>query len=626
MRQSTAINEPVKPLVFIPSGAPAPGAPRETTRRGRIPGLTDCTAEWARHQRGRACLPQRAASDVRPRVRPAEDSGPCLLLRGGSDSCGPSRRPGSTWRLLVALLLWAVSSGLTAEPPSPPSAPATLAELQGRLDALLSEPRFTAAQWGARIVSLDTGRTLYSHQADKLFIPASNAKLYTAALALDRLGPDFRVRTSIYANASPGTNGTLEGNLILYGRGDPCIAARFHGGDLGKAFAPLIERLAASGVTQATGDLIADESFFRGSPLGAGWEWDDLQYNYGAEVSALSLNDNAVDVVIKPAALPGAPAIVSVLPPSPILVISNEVETVSIGTKRILHCQRPLNANVVVLSGQIPVNDPGYTENISVHRPAWWFGTVFLDALQRRGIHVAGRVLPMDWHDRARAPFDTNQLVELAALESQPLSEILGRMLKPSQNLYAQLLLLQVGTAGLAKPTGPGNVTGTNPPSRVPEGSAANDTAEDAGLRELASFLRRAGIQPGTVQLEEGSGLSRHDLVTPAATVQLLQCMSRHRHAGIFRQALPVAGVDGTLKSRMRDTPAAGNARAKTGTLNGVNSLSGYVTSAAGERLAFAFFLNNYLNKDPRYSATPDMDRIVVVLASLNWQTSSQKE
>ena len=232
----------------------------------------------------------------------------------------------------------------------------------------------------------------------------------------------------------------------------------------------------------------------------------------------------------------------------------------------------------------------------------------------------------MDWRDRIRAPFDTNQLVELAALESQPLSEILRRMLKPSQNLYAQLLLLQVGTARLSKSTAPGNVAGTNPPLGVSEGLVAGDTAEDAGVRELGLFLRQAGVQPGTVQLEEGSGLSRHDLVTPAATVQLLQFMSRHRHADVFRQALPVAGVDGTLRSRMKNTPAAGNARAKTGTLSGVNSLSGYVTSAAGERLAFALFLNNYLNKDPRYSATPDMDRIVVMLAGLNWRTSSQKE
>ena len=201
--------------------------------------------------------------------------------------------------LVAALIVWAGFSGLTAEPPPAPATPATLAELRERLDTLLSEPRFAAAQWGARIVSLDTGRTLYSHQEEKLFVPASNAKLYTGALALDRLGPDFRVRTSVYADASPGTNGIIEGNLILYGRGDPCLAARFHNGDLDEAFAPLIERLAASGVKEATGDLIADESYFRCSPLGAGWEWDDLQYSYGAEVSALSLNDNTVDVVIK---------------------------------------------------------------------------------------------------------------------------------------------------------------------------------------------------------------------------------------------------------------------------------------------------------------------------------------
>ncbi len=528
--------------------------------------------------------------------------------------------------MLAVLLLWAVLPGVAAEPASNSAAPANLGELRERIDSLFSEPRFVAAQWGARIVSLDTGKTLYSHQAEKLFVPASNAKLFTGALALDRLGPDFRIRTSMYAKTSPGTNGTIDGDLILFGRGDPCLAARFYGGDVGKAFAPLIERMATAGVKGATGDLIADESFFHSSPLGAGWEWDDLQSGYGAEVSALSLNDNTVDLVIKPGPAPGAPAIVSVVPPCPSLLISNEVLTSAAGTKRSLQCQRALNANVVVLTGQMPVNDSSQTEDISVHRPALWFGAAFREALQRRGIRITGPVRPMDWRDRIRAPFDTNQFVELAALESQPLSEILGRMLKPSQNLYAQLLLVQVGTARLAKAATPIGGTVTNLPSRVGNGPPAGETAEEAGLRELGLFLRQAAIQPGTVQLEEGSGLSRHDLVTPAATVQLLQYMNRHRHAGVFRQALPVAGVDGTLKSRMRDTPAAGNARAKTGSLNGINSLSGYVTSAAGEHLAFALFLNSYLNRDSRSAATPDMDRIVVMLAGLNWQTASQKE
>jgi len=547
--------------------------------------------------------------------------------------------------LLNALALLLLAGPVAVGQPAPAaSPPASLAELRERLTAHLSQPRFAAAHWGVQIVSLDTGKLLLSHNAGKLFLPASNAKLYTAALALDRLGPEFRVRTSLYAKRRPNRFGTLHADLIVYGRGDPTFAARYNDGDLGKALAPLVDAALKAGLKRVQGDLVAEEGFFTGPPLGAGWEWDDLQYYYGAEVSALTINDNAVEVAVKPGPQAGQPAVVTVQPATSYLAFSNLTETIAAGGKRDLRFDRPLTRNVLFISGQVPLGDAGQTETISVHRPAQWFGQCLREALRRRGITVTGHVRAVDWLEGQAAPLDWAKLTELGAVESPPLREIVGRMMKPSQNLYAQLLLLQVGAAEAAghapgaqsnPPTAAGvrGEAGATAPASAPTAAlpganrrAVQPTHEEAGLEAMEAFLGQAGIAKGEVLLQEGSGLARRDLVSPAATVKLLQFMARHRWADIFRDALPVAGVDGTLRTRMKDTPAAGNARAKTGTLSGVHALSGYVTTAAKERLAFAIMLNNYYAPDAEHPARADLDAVVVMLAGLPWQSATQAE
>jgi D-alanyl-D-alanine carboxypeptidase/D-alanyl-D-alanine-endopeptidase (penicillin-binding protein 4) len=477
------------------------------------------------------------------------------------------------------------------------------------------------------VISLDSGHVLFAHNAERLFLPASNAKLFTAALALDRLGPEYRIRTSLYASSPPMKGGRLKGDLIAYGRGDPTLTARFHGGDLELALAPLADALAAAGVKRVQGNLIADESFFRGPALGAGWGWDDLQYYYGAEASALSINDNALEVIVKPGAQVGTPAGIELRPQTTLLSVSNRITTTPAASRRDLRLDRPPGRNVLYLTGTIPLNDKGYTESVSVTEPARWFGLILREALRRRGITVDGQVRAVSWLDREALPLDTPSLVELGGLDSPPLSDLLGRMLKPSQNLYAQLLLLQVGAAGLAQKERPPALEpeSSRPTVAAGPGGTPNRarTAEEAGLRALDGLLAEAGIEPGEVLLEEGAGLSRRDLVSPAAVIKLLQFMARHPHAKVFYDALPLAGVEGTLKNRMKDSPAAANARAKTGTLNLVYSLSGYVTSAAGERLAFAIFLNHYRSRNANQPARADLDALVVTLAGLTWRSSA---
>ena len=466
------------------------------------------------------------------------------------------------------------------------------ADLQSTLRAHLAQERFAAAAWGVKVISLDSGETIFEHDAHKLLKPASNAKLFTGAAILDRLGPDFRIKTSIYAAARPEKSGTLKGDLILYGRGDPCFAERFNGGSYSNILKPVVDAIAAAGIKQIKGDLVGDESYFRGPPFGTQWTWDDLQQYYGAEFSALTVQDNVVDLILQPGDRIGAPCEIVTLPNTTYLAFSNRTVTVEADSRRRVSIYRPVGENVVYVSGWMPLGGSNLVDAVSVHDPARWFVTLLKEALARRGIKVTGEARTMNWLDRQISPLILDDLVELGFVQSAPLRTILSRMMKPSQNLYAHLLLLQLGSHW------------TTPP--MPE-----QTTEDVGLSEMAAFLKKSGVREGDALLEEGSGLSRGTLVTPNSIIALLRHMRGHEHFETFRASLPVAGVDGTLRNRMRNTAAAGNVRAKTGTLRYVNTLSGYLTNKVGENLAFSLLLNNYDGDAARAA----LDKLVVTLA-----------
>lgn len=489
---------------------------------------------------------------------------------------------------LLAALLPGSAPGQQAQPP------ATRTELVDRLSNHVNQARFDPAVWGVKIVSLDSGETWFEHNAGKLLSPASNSKLYTMAAVLDRLGEDYRIRTSLYARKPPTARGTLEGDLVVFGRGDPSFNTRLHGGSIRQALEPLVAALAKAGVRRIAGDLVADDSFFRGPEFGSGWTWDDSQYYYGAELSALTINDNLVQVLIKPGKTEGAPCALTLQPAAPCLVLSNRTVTTAPGTRRDLRFYRPLGGNIVYVSGALPLDDAGYTEDLTVHRPALLFACWFRDALERRGIKVRGKTRVAGWLD-ADKPRQT--AVELGAVDSPALRDLVREVQKPSQNLYTDLLLAHLGEV------------------RRRAGAGATATSEDLGIAELEAFLQEIGIARADVRFEEGSGLSRNNLNTANATVQLLTHMARHRAAEAYTVALPIAGVDGTLRRRMQGTPAMNNVRAKTGTLRWANSLSGYVTTAGGERLAFSLMLNRYYNPGAPVSARAELDAIAVLLA-----------
>ncbi|MEW6212317.1 MAG: D-alanyl-D-alanine carboxypeptidase/D-alanyl-D-alanine-endopeptidase [Acidobacteriota bacterium] len=502
--------------------------------------------------------------------------------------------------LLIALVTVALSF---AQQPAQqqPSQPDTIDALRERLAAHLSQPRFAAVSWGVKIVSLDTGVTLFEQNADKYFNPASNAKLYTAALALDRLGGDFRIKTSLYSAARADESGALKGDLIVYGRGDPSFAARWNEGDYYKGLDRIVSAIEAAGVKRIEGDLVGDESYFTGPPYGSGWEWDDLQWYYGAAATSLSVNDNSVDLFVTPAERAGSPCRITTGPQTPFVTIMNRTRTVAKGAASRISVYRPVGENIIYVSGSLAVGDRGFTGYVAVHNPSALFVMMLKDALEKKGITVKGRTRVIDWKYREVTPLDAAKMVEIASIDSPPIKDIVREALKPSQNLYAQLLLLAVGAHSQ-----------TDLKSQI---SNLKSNTEDAGIEAMNAMLEGAGIKKGDVMMEEGSGLSRRNIITPAATVELLKFMSRHRWAEAYRDALPIAGVDGTLEKRMKDTPAAGNVRAKTGTLRYVYTLSGYATSAAGERLAFSILLNNSNTPDRTISPRDDLDAIAVMLA-----------
>ena len=472
----------------------------------------------------------------------------------------------------------------------------------------LAEARFEQAMWGVKIVSQDTGKVVFSHNDQKLLSPASNSKLYTVALGLNALGPDYRIRTSLYAKNKPNKHGVLAGDLVVYGRGDPTFNTKLHGGDILRALEPLVAALTNAGVKRIKGDLVGDATFFRGSPFGSGWTWDDAQYYYGAEISALTVNENYVELAVKPGVLAGEKAVpceLSLRPATSYLALSNRTITIPAGGTRRIVTHRPAGANVVYVSGQMPAGEAVYREDITVHEPAGLFLDYFRQMLAREGIRIGGKLRVISKRNPAviNSPTNRSGMVELGFVESPPMSEIARLIQKPSQNLYTDLLLAHVGEV------------------KRRATARETETSEELGIKELEAFVPQAGIIRGDVLFEEGSGLSRNNLTTARATVALLSYASRQTWRDAFFEALPVAGVDGTLRNRLKETPAAGNLRAKTGSLRWAYSLSGTVTTAAGEKLLFSLMLNRYSPGGGGVGPRAEIDAVASRLAAVSTRT-----
>jgi D-alanyl-D-alanine carboxypeptidase/D-alanyl-D-alanine-endopeptidase (penicillin-binding protein 4) len=471
---------------------------------------------------------------------------------------------------------------------------ADLPALGARIDAIIHQPRFAHADWGIAVVSLDSGRTLYAHRAGRLLLPASTAKLYTAALVLDTVGAGYRIPTRLLG-AGPLRQGRLEGPLVLYGMGDPTL------GTTGADWASrLAEQLAAHGVRRVRGDLVADDSYFAGPAIGSGWEAGDLQSWFAVPTSALSVGENVVAAILHPGDQPGRPARLSFEPGDAMPSLANTMTTGARGMPADVNLYRAPGSDTLYAFGSVPAGMAAQRYRLAVADPALLAGKRLRRALAAHGVRVDGRVRVLHWPGDDRALLAHAQV--LGEVLSPPLLEVLASGLKRSQNLYLQNLLQIAGVKARA-----------DAPAEPPTGFRSS---EGWGLHALHQLLDRIGIPPSAALLEEGTGLSRQDLTTPDALVRLLQYLAAQPYAAQLRDALPIAGTDGTLQWRMRDAPAAGNVHAKTGSMTYVDCLAGYVTTAAGEHLAFAIMLNNYRRPDDAPRTSRDLDAIAGLLAA----------
>ncbi len=469
------------------------------------------------------------------------------------------------------------ASARTAQPmPAPaitrPTVTPSPRTLTAGIDAYIGQPQFARADWGIAVRSLDTGKVLYTHNANRLFVPASSAKLFTAALALARLGNTRRIVTTLYATSSRvGSAGVLRGDLILYGRGDPSLGLK----DVSPDWADqLAAALAARGIKRVQGNLIADATYFSGMPFGGGWEADDLQTWYGTAPSALNVGGNLIEVEVTRG--DDGCCKISVTPEAAGVRVVNRTSDTS-GDPLSLY--RPVGSSTLYATGQLPAGSHRRTFRLSMPDTARAAVNLLRDAMAGRGISLSGQVKVLHW-PQSDPDMTEPDIKAIASIDSPDIATLVGHMLKHSDNLYAQALLLQVGVHAAQQ----NDCDLPHPP----------DTSAAWGLCALQGLLADAGIPPDAVRLVEGSGLARRDLVTPNASVQWLNWAMTQSWGPDLRNALPVAGIDGTLEYRFRDGAATGNLQAKTGTLNHAYTLTGFVTDAAGEDLVFSLMLNRY--------------------------------
>ena len=478
----------------------------------------------------------------------------------------------------------------------------TLADLQSRIRSRLFAPELRRGQVGVKIVSLNSGKLVFEQNSEKYFMPASNMKNFTVAAALEKLTPDFRFVTSVYASAPPDGSGTVKGGLRVFGRGDVSISTSFSEGNYYKGLDDLADKIVAAGVKRVEGDLIADETYFVGNPVPGEWEWDDLQWYYGAEISALPLNDNAIDLTVKPGPV-GHPCAVAMLPFNPVIRIMNQCVTSAAGALRTLKIEKKVDRNIIEITGSLPVGNSGFSGSVTVSRPAELFAALLKERLAAKGVVVTGQARAVNTKPAAVV----EPSVEIAKLESAPMSLIAAKTMKPSQNMYTETLLWTLGEQARA-------ATATMPGGGVD--TASLSTSSDLGITAVKKFLTDIGVAPDGIIQHDGSGLSRHNLITPAAVVQLYVYMGKQsRFSQAWRDSLTIGGVDGTLRRRFSGTRASGNVRGKTGTIDQVSALSGYVRTAAGEELAFSIVVNGVNEPGLRTSV---IDDIVVHLANFD--------
>jgi len=440
------------------------------------------------------------------------------------------------------------------------------------VDALLGAGPASKGEWGLLVTDAESGEILYEQNADKYFVPASNMKLFSTALALAKLGPDFRFHTTLETRGTISNEGVLSGDVALVGRGDPNLSNRRFpyqlkeefDGPPEKVLAELADTLVAKGVKEISGDAIGDDSYFPRERYPNGWEIDDMVWEYGAAISSIVVDDNTVTLTLTPGEQAGSPVQALVSPATPDFTVENNVVTSAGEVKSDLTLKREPGAKLVVVKGTLPAKGTPRKLVLAIEEPAQHAAATLQRLLEARGVKIGGAAKAR--HERVDTPGEATVLAEHISV---PLGDSVKLVNKISQNLHTEMLLRAV-----ARQNGTWNMP-------------------DDLMKTPAEFYAAAGIAPGDVIQTDASGLSRHDLVTPRAIVTLLSFAQKQTWFVPYYESLPVAGVDGTLEDRMKNTPAAGRIHAKTGSVEHVRTISGFAETLSGRRLIFSFLSNN---------------------------------
>jgi D-alanyl-D-alanine carboxypeptidase/D-alanyl-D-alanine-endopeptidase (penicillin-binding protein 4) len=462
-----------------------------------------------------------------------------------------------------------------------------LAQLRADIHETFEDPNFFMANWGVYIESLKTGEIIYKRNPYKLFMPASNMKLFTTSAALVLLGPEYRYKTTLSGRGEVNADGVLQGDLIITGSGDPSFSGRFFENNPVKIFEDWADSIKLAGISHINGNIIGDGTVFDNEHFGGGWEYDDLKSYYAAPVSGLSFNENSIRLLVKPGAYLNKTPDISIIPETKYVNIINNAVTIPPTRIQRISSDRKIGTNIITIDGTISIDRNTVSHNLSIDNPPLFTAFLFKEILEANGITCSGNAGTFD-ADNANSYY--NDMKIFATYTSPSLSELLQIVNKNSNNFYADQILKTLGK------------------EFKEEGSFSS------GAEVVRDFISGIGINPDQFKAYDGSGLSRHNLVTPEHIAILLKYMKKHKYYNYLFESLPIAGVDGTIENRMKDSPAENIVHAKTGTIRYVRALSGYVRSKDNEDFIVSLLVNHYTT--PSSTSAALQDRLFILLAN----------
>ena len=468
---------------------------------------------------------------------------------------------------LLAVLLMAALIGCSTQQMTKYDLSNPIGNLGYELSQTFDDPTFENAHWGVFIKSLKTGETIYSRNEKKMFMPASNMKLFTSSSAMIALGSDYRYTTRLVTTGTV-KDSVLTGDVIIIGSGDPTISGRFNEGKVTETFEQWADSLKVRGIKAISGNIVGDDNCFDDEYYGTGWSADYETDYYAAQVSGISFNDNCVDFRVVPSANVADVCSLSWVPNTNYVKVINQTVTAPLtDSVNDIYFYRVRGTNTVYVRGKMSIGKKELIESVAIDNPTLYSATVLKEALESKGIRVNGNPIDIDDIKDSLKYDNANQL---ASFTSVPYSVIIRTINKPSQNFYTEQVFRTMGKERL--------------------GIGSMDNGRSAVNPVLSSW----GVDTVRLRMADGSGLSRLDLITPFDIVSILSGMYKEKYFLPFYESLPIAGVDGTIRNRMKGTKAEGNVHAKTGFIGYVRALSGYVTSADGEMFAFSMVANHY--------------------------------